>query len=66
MKLAIIIASMFAAASLHAGEQSNGQLQAEIVQLQQQLAALRPLVALAPLLSVQPTAITGVGTTIVF
>jgi hypothetical protein len=46
MKLQIIIASMFAACSLHAAEPSNAQLQAEIVELRQQLSSLLPLAAL--------------------
>jgi hypothetical protein len=52
MKLNIIIASMFAACSLQAADPIT-QLQAEVASLQQQLAALRPLAALVPYVSVQ-------------
>jgi hypothetical protein len=67
MKLRIIIASMFAACSLYAQQPSVAELQSEIVQLQQQLAALRPLAALAPFVYVDLNPESGVrGPNIVF
>jgi hypothetical protein len=65
MKFRIIIASMFVACSMHA--QTVKELQAEVTALQQQVAALRPLTALAPFVSVDLSPENGVpGPNVVF
>jgi hypothetical protein len=67
VKLQSIIASMFAAASLQAGEPSIATLQAEITALQAQVKALLPLSALTSLVKVDPNPENGVpGPNIVF
>jgi hypothetical protein len=60
MKLTIIFASMFAACSLRAADPSIAALQAEIVALRQEVAALSPLAALAPFITVDPNPENGV------
>jgi hypothetical protein len=68
MKLTLIIASMFLACSLHAGE-TNAELQTEIVALQKEIVGLQKVVAalqankalaLAPFVTVDPNPENGV------
>jgi hypothetical protein len=57
MKLTLIFSSMFLACSIHAA--TVAELQAEIVQLQKQVAVLQPLAALVPYVQFDPATENG-------